>query len=154
MTTSKHSPLPVFVIVLLGFASVFGCGRVDDALASTTATRLQDLAHVYLDYAAAKGTGPRSSQELERHLAVVPTFALQSLGAASTPPRNLFISDRDQAPFVVRYGVSITQCARESAPIIAHEQIGRDGTRLAVYADGRVACLNTQESNSTGQNIE
>lgn len=52
-----------------------------------------------------------------------------------------FISERDGEPFVIRYGVGISQAKGDAKPIIACEKKGKDGTRYVAFANGDVDCV-------------
>jgi len=48
-----------------------------------------------------------------------------------------FISPRDKQPLQIRYGISVTNLGR-NAPLLAHEQTGVRGKKLAVYANNKI----------------
>jgi hypothetical protein len=115
-----------------------GCGS--DELNSSTATKLKALATLYLDYAVAKrGQGPSSEQVLKNHMRSLPDFVLQMNGVGSEGIDAVFVSDRDQEPFVVLYGVTISGLSGTSAPLLAYEKTGKKGKRLVVFANTKVA---------------
>ena len=48
-----------------------------------------------------------------------------------------FVSERDQEPLVVLYGLTITQITATSAPLLVHEKTGKNGKRLVAFANGK-----------------
>src|SRR6185437_9699266 len=98
-----------------------GCGG-SDALKSPTAARLKGLATMYLDYAVAKGSGPASEQTFKKHLHTVDGIALTTNGVDPKAIDATFISLRDNEPFVVVYGVGVSQISGNSAPLVAYEK--------------------------------
>src|SRR5438067_11979874 len=95
-------------IVVVCAVCLSGCSG-SDALKSPTAARLKGLATMYLDYAAAKGSGPPNEEAFRKHLRTVEGFVLQMNGVDPKAIDATFISERDKEPFVVLYGVGIGQ---------------------------------------------
>jgi hypothetical protein len=116
-----------------------GCGESE--LSSPSANRLRALTAVYLDFAAAKGTGPTSEQQLRNHVENVPGFLLDAAGVASDVGRTGFVSERDGESFVIRYGIGVSQAPGNEAPVIAYEKTGKDGKRFVAFANGDVSCM-------------
>src|SRR5262249_15901812 len=123
---------------LLVTIAAAGCGS--DELNSSTAAKLKALATLYLDYAVAKrGQGPRSEQVLKNHMRSLPDFVLQMNGGGPEGIDAVFVSHRDQEPFAVLYGVTISGLSGTSAPLLAYEKTGKKGKRLVVFANTKVA---------------
>lgn len=120
--------------------ALLGCNRADP-LASPTAAKLKGLGNVYLDYAVARGVGPADAAQLDKHMQGLPPFVLEGNHLSAQPGFASLTSERDGEPFVICYGVAITQISGDSAPVIAHEKHGQDGQCLVVYANGKVACV-------------
>jgi len=130
-------PLTVWPLVL-ALVAVTGCGGSDE-VNSPTAVKLRGLANLYLDCAVPKnGRGPANEQELKKHLRGLPDFILESNSVDPAAIDALFVSERDQQPFVVRYGLAITAISATSAPLVAHEKTGKNGRRLVVFANTKV----------------
>lgn len=117
--------------------SLAGCTG-SDALKSPTAARLKGLATMYLDYAAAKGSGPPSEAEFKKHLQRVEKFVLEMNGVDPKAIDATFVSERDKEPFVVLYGVGIGQISGISAPVVAYEKTGVGGKRLVAFANTKL----------------
>ena len=121
--------LPLFVVV--------GCASDDTA--SPTANKLRGIARIYLDYAVPKnGAGPADEAALKKHMKAMPDFVLASNGIDPAVGDALFVSDRDQEPFVVIYGQGIGAISGKSKQVIAHEKTGVRGTKLVTFVSGKV----------------
>jgi hypothetical protein len=120
---------------MIAILAATGCNESSE-LSSPAARRLHVLATVYLDYAAAKGSGPANRQQLEAHFQNAPAFLLSGEDVAANDGNTAFTSPRDGEPFLISYGKQFA--FRDNAPIIACERTGKDGTRLAAYANGRI----------------
>jgi hypothetical protein len=123
---------------VLALIAVPGCGA--DELNSPTAAKLRGISTYYLDLAFARsGKGPANEKEFKKHLRGQPGFALEMNGVdPKSIDAELFVSERDQEPFVVLYGLTITRIAADAAPLVAHEKTGKNGKRLAVLANNKV----------------
>ena len=93
---------------------------------------------MYLDYAAAKGGGPPNEEEIKKHLRRVEKFVLQGNGVDPNAIDATFVSERDKEPFVVLYGVGISQISGTSAPVVAYEKTGVGGKRLVAFANTKL----------------
>jgi hypothetical protein len=114
-----------------------GCTGDNDE--SQTAQRLQGIAQVYLDYAAARSAGPASEQVLREHLAGLPDFVREGYGFAGLSEDEAFRSLRDGEPFVIRYGLGLGGLSGNSSPVLAYESRGTEaGLRLVVYLSTKV----------------
>src|SRR5690606_31438652 len=98
----------------------------------------------YLDYVAAKGVGPPTEPALRGHFQNV--LALQAAGPSTElGPQMPFESLRDGQAFDIHYGLPADALlAADSEPIIASEKRGADGSRIAVYASGRLECIDCE----------
>jgi hypothetical protein len=122
----------------IGLFLFAGCGG-DDALNSPAAKKLRGLGDVYLDFAVAKnGGGPANEQQLKKHMRSMPDFVLQDKGIDPKNIDEVFSSERDQQPFVVLYGTSVTEFSGNSKQVLAHETSGKNGKRLVVFASTKV----------------
>jgi hypothetical protein len=130
---------PAAWLLLLGVFALFGCASSDE-LNTPTAARLRGIATYYLDLTFARnGKGPANEQELKRHLRKQERTDLISNGIdPQAIDSTLFVSERDQEPFVVLYGQSITRISADAAPLVAHEKTGKDGKRIAVLANSKL----------------
>jgi len=138
-TWPQKRPRQAGRFLLLPIVVLIGCGS--DELSSPTAQQLRGLAAVYLDFAAAKGRGPENEQQLLRHVANVPAFVLGASKLTTHATESQLNSERDGEPFLIRYGVGVSQKHGRAAPIIACERKGKDGTRFVAFANGEIACI-------------
>src|SRR4051794_16862257 len=100
-------------LVVLGLLALPGCGP--DELKSPAAVKLRGLANLYLDYAVArKGLGPPDEPAFRKHIRGVPEFVAKNAGIDPAALDQAFVSDRDQEPFVVLYGITISEIKGDS----------------------------------------
>ncbi len=118
------------------------CGCTDSKeLSSPTAQRLNGLTTAYLDYAVAKGMGPRNESELLRHLANLPAIVLEQSQLNAKAGRECLVSLRDGKPFVFLYGAPLQGIGTKNPAVIAYEQAGLHGSRLVAFANGELKCV-------------
>jgi hypothetical protein len=123
----------------LALLGLFIAGCTGDNNESLTAQRLQGIAQVYLDYAAARSAGPASEQILREHLTALPDFVREGYGFAGVSEQEAFRSLRDGEPFVIRYGLGLSGLSDSPSPVLAYESRGTDaGMRLVVYLSTQV----------------
>lgn len=104
---------------------------------------MRAIANFYLEYAIGKkAKGPANEEALKKHVRSRPDFILKNSGIDPSSIDSAFISERDQQPFVIIYDVVISQISGTSAPLIAHEQTGKNGKVLVVFANGNVELVN------------
>src|SRR5438046_2088009 len=132
----RHSTRKLVVLVLLGAFAQAGCGgSTIDPVASRN---LKAVAELYCDYAFAhRNTGPPDEQSLKKHARGMDSRNIESLGIDINRLDEVFTSPRDQQPLAVRYGLAVSNLG-QNAPLVAHEQTGVRGKKLAVYANGRI----------------
>lgn len=130
---------PLLPLLAAGTLMLSGCSGSDE-LTTPTAARLRGIATYYLDLTFARnGKGPANEHELKRHLRKQERTDLISNGIdPQAIDSTLFVSERDQEPFVVLYGQSITRISADSAPLVAYEKTGKDGKRIAVLANSKL----------------
>lgn len=118
-------------------APLAGCGQVDESHARTVA-RLKTIAAAYLDFVAARGTGPRGEDQLREHLRHSLAFvaAKETTGGVA----QVFASARDGQAFEINYGLSLGAADGAPQPIV-QESEGINGERLAAFANGKVDCI-------------
>lgn len=125
------------IVALLAGCLLAGCGP--DPLASATAARLKGLSGMYLSYAVAKnGGGPASEVVLKKYLKSVDSIQLQAYDIDPKAIDALFLSERDQQPFVVLYGVNISRVSGDSQEPLAYEKTGQNGKHLVAYINTKV----------------
>ena len=128
---------PAVGLAVLALVMAPGCGS--DELESPTAVKLKAVSNFYLDYAVAKqGQGPANEQDLKKHIRSMPDQLLAPSGIDRNAIDSLFVSERDQEPFVVLYGLKIAGISGNSGSVVAHEKTGKGGKRLVVLANAKV----------------
>jgi hypothetical protein len=126
------------VLCLIALITLAGCGG-PDPLTSPTAARLRGLANMYLSYAVAKnGGGPANEEVLKKYLHSVDAIQLETSGIDPKAIDSVFISERDQQPFVVLYGQSFTRITGDSQQPLAYEKTGKNGRHLIAYINAKV----------------
>jgi hypothetical protein len=82
------------------------------------------------------GQPPATEAEFKRYLAERGEVLLKSEGVTS--PDELFVSPRDDEPYVVRFGKDAAKLMSQGQGIIVHERTGVAGRRLVGYRGGFV----------------
>ena len=139
-----------FVLVL--FVLCMGCHRADE-LNSPTAKRLQILARVYGDYAAAAGKAPLNAEQLAAHAKNLENFVAEAFAPGDEIIGN-YTSERDGQPFVIRYGIPSLDYSPGSRIPIAYERVGVNGRRLVTNLNGVVEHLDEQSLKERGVSDE
>jgi hypothetical protein len=145
MRVRPHVRWPLLV-VLVAVVALPGCGS--NELDSPTAKKLRALGNFYLEHAVAKsGKGPVNEQEFKKHIRATPDHVLSVSGIDRASIDSLFNSERDQEPFVVVYGLTITKVGGDAAPLVAHDKTGANGKRLVGFANGKVELVDESRLN-------
>ena len=97
--------------------------------------RLQSIATIYAYACRDLGRPPKNTDELK------PTFAKAGLEDV----REYFLSTRDGKPYVIIWGVDLEQKYRGSKLLLAYEQEGLEGRRLAIACNHTLAELTQDE---------
>src|SRR5262245_819209 len=126
--------LPMGLLLFLAAGS--GCS--DDALKSPTAKKMANLANVYLDYVANKGSAPPDDDALKKHIKSTYASVLPDKGIDPNNGDVLFSSERDNQPFVVQYKLPITTLSANSPEVVAYEKTGKNGRKLVVQLSTKV----------------
>ncbi len=144
-------------IVLFALA---GCGGVAVDNRSEGEKRLLTVAMMYNRYAAAhQGAPPPDEKALKQFINSLPVA--EGAGMKITKVDELFISQRDQKPFKVRYGLQTGGGVPEvpggpggpgapsgvasTAAVIAYEETGLNGKHYAAFATGEVHEITDEE---------
>lgn len=96
---------------------------------------LKALAVCYGKYLAShRGQTPRTEAEFKAFVEQLPR---EQIPGASTDLESLFVSPRDNEPYVVRYNLKQTTFG-PSAPVVAYEKTGVEGKRYVANLLGAV----------------
>lgn len=94
---------------LFWFAAVGGCGgapSTEKMVRDANQSNIQRLTNLYTRHQMQKGSqGPRNEGEFKKFIESVDQSTLEQMGVDLTKMDSLFISERDQQPFDIRYGV-------------------------------------------------
>jgi hypothetical protein len=135
--------LPVRLLLIPVVLVLAGCSN---PAAESTAAKLQKIGNLYGPYCLAHGLrGPASEAEFRSYIRTCPSLQLQTLAINTDDLDPLFKSDRDQQPFIFRYGLVLAGADRKaSRQVVAYEQKGGSGKRLALYSTGRVEMVDEE----------
>lgn len=125
--------VPLLGVLVMSATYSSGCGR--DAPPPETEVRLRKLLNPLLDYTEAtgrQGAGKSNEEGFKKFLAGLSKQKLADLTITNT--EELFVSPRDQQPFVINYDIPV---GGGSGPA-AWEQVGEGGRRYILYQNGKV----------------
>lgn len=127
---------------------IAGCGDKQEATGQTEAeVRLKGLVLLYSAYTGSHmGQGPATEEQFKAWIDAMPERQRQSYGV--TDLASIWVSPRDNEPFVIRYGQSAGPPAmgeNPKDPIIAHEATGEGGSRYVAFSGPRTALLDEDE---------
>jgi ABC-type dipeptide/oligopeptide/nickel transport system ATPase component len=128
-----------FFVVVAIVAGVSGCGSSSDVksiMKSINDSNGKRLANFYAMYQTRSRTltGPVDQQALEKFIVSVNPAELDAMGVAVDEVGQLFVSERDGKPFVVRYGVKKPPVLGGHQAVICEAE-GKGGT-VAVFMTG------------------
>lgn len=132
-----------FALRLLLAPAVLLAAGCSDPGADTTTAKLQKIGNFYGPFCIEHGLkGPSSETQFKDYIRKCPSLQLQTLDVDPNDLDPLFKSDRDQQPFVLRYGLSLKGAGGKAAKdVCAYEREGRNGKHLALYTTGRVELI-------------
>lgn len=128
----------VCVCVLLGAAVLLtGCGGndADSMIAAANDTNVKRLATLYsFFHIRNKYRGPKDETQLREFIEAQDADRLKRGGIDASKLDELFVSERDGQPFVIRYGVNTV--IRGPALAVVFESNGIDGLRQVGFTNG------------------
>lgn len=121
----------LFMLAMLGTITWAGCGgspSADSMLRDANKANIQRLTNLYTRFQMQnQSQGPQNEAEFKRFIQNLDRGSLETMGVDLNDLDSLFISDRDQQPFDIRYGV---QSSFRGDPVgLIFEQQGLDGVR-------------------------
>lgn len=124
------------LFVLVGvMTSLIGCGDGDTpnaAISKANKTNSQRLANLYLMHQMKnKFQGPKDEAAFKAFIQQAGDEVLEPMGVDPNSVDELFVSERDGQPFVIRYGV--TGGPRGSTEAVIFEQTGEGGKRMVGF---------------------
>ena len=136
------------LLACLLFIFTTGCGesKVASRIKELNSTSIQRLVTCYVRYQGRNGyKGPKSEEELKKFIGLPQNQkGFERVGIDTSDIDALFVSDRDHAPFKVKYGVSGSPLGF-TEPII-FEGVGVDGEVMVGYGGGKTKLMSPDES--------
>ncbi len=141
---SQQAPLPtsrrLFVLAfLLLVATLSGCGgnKGNEMIAANNDTNIKRLGTMYgFFHLRNQFRGPKNEDEFKKFIGEQDASRLALAGISTSNVAELFVSERDQQPFKIRYGVN-TQLRGPSLPVI-FEANGLEGKRQVAFTGGSI----------------
>ena len=128
--------LTAVCIVALVCMSAAGCGSEKKSLAREQ-SGLKRLAILYGRFLAQhRGQPPANEAEFKKYVQSLPPAELKSFGIDD--PKRIFLSNRDDKPYIVIYGRPKGPPGPGGSPVIAYEQEGKAGKRWVASSLGAV----------------
>ena len=127
----------VSVLVLGGCVWCAGCGSGNpQAAAKAVVRRYNDtngkrLANFYGQYQSEFLSGPKDEKSLKQFIAGKPDSALEEMGVKADGVDGLFVSERDNQPFWIRYGLKRPAGGRQA---VVFESQGVGGKSMVIFS--------------------
>ena len=126
--TSILCKLLAVLLCCLMLGSLAGCERETDpneAIARANATNIQRLTNLYLAFQMKHDwLGPKNEKDFKSFLSSFSPNKLQRIGVAPGTTEELFVSDRDGAPFKIRFSVQGSAMGCSEPVVFESEGIG------------------------------
>jgi hypothetical protein len=136
--TSRNLSWRLTALCIVGLACMAagGCGSHKKSLAREQ-SGIKKLALVYGRFLSQhRGRPPANEAEFKKYVQALSPADLASFGIDDS--NRIFISNRDDKPYVVIYGKPHGPPGPGGSPVIAYEQEGKAGTRWVASALGAV----------------
>ena len=135
------------LFVLLGtLVAITGCKGADaeSMIATSNNSNVKRLATLYSYFHIQnRNKGPKNEEQLRAFIEAQDANRLKRGGIDATKLDELFVSERDGEPFVVRYGVN-TVIRGPSLPVV-FESTGVDGMRQVGFCNGSMKEVDEDE---------
>ncbi len=126
------------VAAFLVLPAVLGCSGPSRKAREITESNLKPLAILYGQFLSQhRGQPPKNEAEFRGFVKSLNPAQLAAM-TANREVDSLFISPRDQKPYVVVYGKAKGPAGPGGAPVIAYEQEGKDGRRFVASTMGAI----------------
>lgn len=104
----------------------------DVVISQSNKTNIQRLRNLYVMYQMNHGfQGPKDEAEFKEYIKAADISILEPMGVDPAKVDELFISERDNEPFVVKYGVPTT--SRGSGDPVIFEKTGVGGKKMVAF---------------------
>jgi hypothetical protein len=119
------------VLLAVYAALLSGCGDGEAQKQMQERDNIRTLARMYGQFMSGhRGVGPKNEAEFKQYLE---SRKGELAGEQITDINTLFISNRDEKPYVVVYGLGQPAAMTPTGRVIAYEQQGVDGKRMVAY---------------------
>ena len=122
--------------LVAGLLVVAGCSGGDQSTKLLQKVNDSNIKRVSMLYTVFQGQhgmkGPEDESELKGFISSQGTKALARIGVSPENVDELFVSERDAAPFKIRYGLKSS--ARQAPVPIVFESVGVDGKYLIAFS--------------------
>lgn len=137
---SVHIPI-VLIIICVTLALFSGCtgDRVASQVAAVSKTNLQKLSNIYSLYVVRNGyKGPKDEETFRDFLENDPSIEknIGYMGVGRDDFDKISISDRDNEPLLVRYGLKLPPMSPKQPQVL--ETVGVDGIRMVIMSNGDI----------------
>ncbi len=137
MSSIVSRRLAVWGLIALACFLTAGCGGSQKKSLAREQSGLKKLAVLYGRYLAQhRGQPPGNEGEFRKFVQSLPAADRASLGIDDA--EGLFLSNRDNKPYVIIYGRPQGPPGPGGSPVIAYEQDGKSGKRWVASALGAV----------------
>ena len=132
---------PLLLITFIALVGSTGCtgDRVASQVAEVSKTNLQKLSNVYSLYVTRNGyKGPKDEEAFRDFLENDPSIEknLGYMGIDRADFEKISISERDDQPFLVRYGLNLPPMSPKQPQVL--ETVGVDGVRMVIMSNGDI----------------
>lgn len=123
--------------LFLTLLALSGCkDKIAEQVGEMNKTNLRRVTNMYEAFQNMKGgRGPKDKEELSKFIQEFDPSKLKMMGIELGAMDNLFTSERDGKPFVIRYNVG---GGRGSVAPVVFEQDGKDGKKQVGFTGGKV----------------
>jgi len=132
--------IALFIICVVS-APFSGCtgNRVASQVAAVSKTNLQKLSNIYSLYVVRNGyRGPKDEETFRDFLENDPSIEknIGYMGVGRADFDKISISDRDNEPMLVRYGLRLPPMSPKQPQVL--ETVGVDGMRMVIMSNGDI----------------
>lgn len=130
----------------LGLLLLAGCpkDKATDMFNSVNGSNIQRLANLYCVYQAAhEFKGPKDEPQFRQFISEMPPSRLKYYSVDASQLDQLFVSERDQKPFIIRW--DLTAKSRQGLVPMVFEQQGVDGKYMIGFSSFEIREVDRSE---------
>lgn len=133
--------LSLAIVSMAGFAGCSSETDVTAAVAKMNDTNLKKVANLYASYQRSNDyLGPKDLDSFKKYIAQMTPRRLQLMHVDLNNLDAMFVSERDQKPIKIRFGVQGSMMGPPNA--VAFEETGVDGKRMVAFTNASVVEAN------------